>query len=303
MAFCRNCGKKVTARRSINENFICQECVEKGIQVDDEYNNNNMNLLENNNGNNIEGVNNETKVGDISFGVFQKWIDSQIHVSVRTAITEQIKTISDDVVKLKKENTDLKARLSTAENNIKSLNNDAKDMNKNVKEQDLVVNNNLKFLIGLNKNERLYNFLLFGVPERMTLTCNDVEAKDDHAKFDLVMNIIGVNDIKVVDMFRLGVEGEKPRPIKVKVTEKIMVSNVLKNAAKLKDLQGMTIYIKQDKTKAERDEFQRLGKKKADLLKLYPTLENENSRVVLKKGILTVDDVQVDRYKSPVTLF
>ena len=65
----------------------------------------------------------------------------------------------------------------------------------------------------------------------------------------------------------------------------------------------MTIYIKQDKTKAERDEFQRLGKKKADLLKLYPTLENENSRVVLKKGILTVDDVQVDRYKSPVTLF
>ena len=48
----------------------------------------------------------------------------------------------------------------------------AKDMNKNVKEQDLVVNNNLKFLIGLNKNERLYNFLLFGVPERMTLTCN-----------------------------------------------------------------------------------------------------------------------------------
>ena len=44
-------------------------------------------------------------------------------------------------------------------------------------------------------------------------------------------------------MFRLGVEGEKPRPIKVKVTEKIMVSNVLKNAAKLKDLQGTYDYL------------------------------------------------------------
>ena len=64
------------------------------------------------------------------------------------------------------------------------------------------------------------------------------------------------------------------------------------------------IYMKPDKTKAERDEYSRLGKKKDELLLRHPLAdENGEPRVVLKSGVLLVDGVQVDCYKTPQSLF
>ena len=78
---------------------------------------------------------------------------------------------------------------------------------------------------------------------------------------------------------------------------------VLKASKKLKELRGQTIYIKPDKTKAEVAEYQRLGKRKTELEGKYPTTDGEEKRVVLEKGVLKVDGVQVDEYKSTQSLF
>ena len=65
----------------------------------------------------------------------------------------------------------------------------------------------------------------------------------------------------------------------------------------------MNIYVKPDKTKSEQNEFQRLGKKKEELLLKYPTVDVDNPRVTLKKGSLQVDGVEVDKYEPVQTLF
>ena len=69
---------------------------------------------------------------------------------------------------------------------------------------------------------------------------------------------------------------------------------------KLKELNNYKIYVKPDKTKGEREEFTRLGKKKEELLQQY---DNNAERVKLDKGVLYVDGVEVDRYKSVQSLF
>ena len=65
----------------------------------------------------------------------------------------------------------------------------------------------------------------------------------------------------------------------------------------------MNIYCKPDKSKGEQTEFQRLGKKKTELLLKYPTPEDGNPRVVLEKGSLKVDNVEVDKFTPARSLF
>ena len=68
----------------------------------------------------------------------------------------------------------------------------------------------------------------------------------------------------------------------------------------MKDIADQKIYVKPDKTKGEQEAFKRLGKRKEELLLEY---NNDKKRVELIKGVLYLDKVEVDRYKSPQTLF
>ena len=65
----------------------------------------------------------------------------------------------------------------------------------------------------------------------------------------------------------------------------------------------MKIFFKPDKTLKEREEYQRLLKRKNELIASHPTEEGGENRVVLQKGVLTVDGVVTDRYKTPQTIF
>ena len=58
-------------------------------------------------------------------------------------------------------------------------------------------------------------------------------------------------------MFRLGVVSDKIRPLKVVADDKETVFQVVKASKKLKQL-DLTIYIKPDRTKSERAEFERI---------------------------------------------
>ena len=112
------------------------------------------------------------------------------------------------------------------------------------------------------------------------------------------------NDIFIKEMIRLGKPSENIRPLKVVLGEKEIAFSILQQSKELKKVLD-TVYIKPDKTKKEREEFDRLLKKKEALKVQYPVEEGENvpPRVVLKKGILSVDGGEVDRFKSPQTLF
>ena len=90
----------------------------------------------------------------------------------------------------------------------------------------------------------------------------------------------------------------------VRLSDTSMVEMATKNWYKLKDKFGddVKIYPKPDETKDE-EEYSRLGREKAKLLKQYPTEEGEPPKIVLKKGKLLLNGVQVDQYRSVQTLF
>ena len=95
----------------------------------------------------------------------------------------------------------------------------------------------------------------------------------------------------------------KVRPIKVRFISPTCVTSILTNSKKLSDSSDRKIYVKPDKSKSENTEFQRMGKRKEELLKQYPT-ENENEpRVTLVKGVLKLDGTEVDRYQPVQSLF
>ena len=108
----------------------------------------------------------------------------------------------------------------------------------------------------------------------------------------------------IVDCFRLGsIVDDKVRPIKVRFISPASVTSILTNSKKLSDSPDRKIYVKPDKSKSENTEFQRMGKRKEELLQQYPT-ENENEpRVTLVKGVLKLDGTEVDRYQPVQSLF
>ena len=89
----------------------------------------------------------------------------------------------------------------------------------------------------------------------------------------------------------------------MKCSSSTIATAILGEAKKLKNLPNYTIYIKPDKTKSEVEEYRRLGKRKTELQAEYPVGEDEESRVVLEKGVLKVDGVKVDEFKSVQSLF
>ena len=208
---------------------------------------------------------------------------------------------------MKKENKDLSKKLSAAEARLDSQKKELDKNTESIKTGKKVSENNLKYLINLDRNNRRKNVILFGVPEKDDLTIHEDSATSDIEKYKLLFKFMDCSKNAVVDHYRLGREGDKPRPLKLTFESKEMAGKVLSNSRKLNDLknehEGINCYVKPDKTKSEQAEFQRLGKKKAELLIQYPTIEGSDPRVILRQGSLKVDGVEVDKYEPVQTLF
>ena len=80
-----------------------------------------------------------------------------------------------------------------------------------------------------------------------------------------------------------------------------MVRIIISKAPQLKAL-DKKIFLKPDKSVKEREEFQRLLKRKEEAMIDHPAA-NGQERVTLKNGSLTVDGVEIDSYKPPQTIF
>ena len=310
--FCTNCGKKATTRRSIDQRTsICTDCATEELstiatatvpEIPSEF----------------QEIDDSEMLNNVNFGALKTWLtgmNAGLVSQFETKLMQEVVSIRQDlettkssvtetntkVEKLQKDLTDLKKSnqksFSTGDERAKNLEDEAKRLK-------TVSQNNLKYLVNLDRNIRREHIVIFGVPEDGTnLNANDVIAKTDEEKCDLILRYINV-PIDSIYPFRLGKPTEgKVRPIKVKCPSSNIVGPILKASKKLKELPNQTIYIKPDKTKAEVEEYQRLGKRKAELILQYPVEDGNEPRVVLEKGILKVDGVQVDEFKSSQSLF
>ena len=256
-------------------------------------------------------IDDSTMMSNVSFGMFKVWISNQIRSIIQdemTKVNEHLARLDKDVKTLQNDSKNAKTNITSLQSDVKTAKADLVKLTKRFDDHKSVSDNNLKYLINHDRNERRKNVLLFGVPEVNPVGINGVpdDLKTDSEKCLSLFQLIQAPQAadKIIDCFRIGpvVDG-KIRPIKVKFTSPTPVTSILSNSKKLSDTSNRKIYIKPDKSKSENNEFQRLGKRKAELLEQYPTQNDAESRVVLIKGVLKLDGVEVDRYKPVQSLF
>ena len=255
-------------------------------------------------------INDDTALSDIRFGDLKTWLRGELRSSIKQIVKEEMKT---ELVSVRKSISDVKTladenKQSTAANSTRldAISENIKTMEQGHNEVVSMSKNNLKYLVNLDRNERRQNIIIFGVPET-DLVVDNVTADSDIKKCQALFRVMNVEEecrAAIKDVFRLGNITEddagKRRPLKVKFLSSKPVSEILKASKKLKEIQGENIYVKPDKTKGEQEEFKRIGERKTALLAEY---NDDAERVKLTKGVLYVDGVEVDRYKSVQTLF
>ena len=301
--FCCQCGKKPTRNRSLDPSTaLCSACA-TGADIGNS-------TLEGDGHEDSSLITDDTTLSEVRFGDLKLWLQNELHTNIKQIVKEELKT---EVEGIKRNFSALKSdvennKTSTASNTsrLERLDTDITTLKESVKEDSAISKNNLKYSINLDRNERRQNVIIFGVPED-ELKVGEVVASADIHKCNLLFQIMGIDEVcrnAVKEIFRLGKidvgDTEKRRPLKVKFTSSAPASAALSAGQKLKQIEGQSIYVKPDKTKGEQEEFKRLGKRKEELLKEY---NNDNTRVKLEKGVLYVDSVEVDRYKSMQTLF
>ena len=289
---CTKCGRKGTksGTRKVNEQTkICSDCVSENEEGETAFDP-------------------DCKLGALSFREFSAWLKTEFSSLIDKKVEEATKDILSELGDVKKTANENKKEVGVLKTKVDKLAEELKDVKAENEKLRSTGSNNLKYLVNLDRNTRRSNLILLGVPEQEDLTINQTSYKDDEDKIDALLTHIGVkNEVEVNSFTRLGKksdndESELKRPLKIVMKKCEMVSSVLINAKKLRGLDKM-IFFKPDKSKKERDEFQRLLKKKNESELSHPTGDGQPKRVVLEKGVLTVDGVVIDRYKTPQSIF
>ena len=287
---CIKCQRK----RKLDVNNICIDCLVTPAQTDGEMN---------------RGTPYDDKpLSEITVAKFRELMRDDMLPLITATVAKEVEPIKADIV-------DLKSKYNTISNNltdaVKKLELKIDNLKKPVtanteacKANKVVSDNNLKYLTNIDRNNRRKNVVIFGVPENDDLKINDEDASSDGDKCKVILKYLNYQR-EFIDSFRVGLPNEegRPRPLKVSFAHKDFAAAVLAKSSLLKDLTDLNIYINSDRTKSEQVEFKRLGTKKKDLLKKYPTTDPNNPRVTLKKGSLQVDGAEVDKFEPAQTLF
>ena len=299
--FCAICGKKPTSKRSINQSTSrCTDCAP--VQTS---------ALSTSHTVEPPQVDDSETLDNVTFGALKAWLThtnndlvSQVEQRLTNNINNVRKELEESNKKVEKLEKELKEVKKSTEK-IPTIEDKVKKLEETSGKQKTVGDNNLKYLINLDRNDRRQNVVIFGVPEDGTdLETNGTLSTTEKDKVDALLDFIGA-PAETSSFFRLGKPGDddKIRPIKIKCSSSAIATAILKEAKKLKDLENHTIYIKPDKTKSEVAEYRRLGQRKIELEKDYPVSDGDDARVVLEKGVLKVDGVKVDEFKSVQSLF
>lgn len=302
MAKCKVCKKNASKNRIIT-NEICNECSPKA-NVD------NISYDE-------APFDPDDTLGTTKIKDFVEWMLKMFVQCVNQSTAKELSECKKELANTKQDLVNARKELNTAKTDIKSLETKLKTLHDDHEKSKKCSQENLRYLINHDRNLRQRNVLLFGLPDEDVIPLGDESFDSDH---DAVLNIFEKlelpEEVEITELFRLGKknhendeatgEARRSRPVKVCLGSSSMAKSLLKNSFKLKEVfnNDCKVYIKPDKSKAEREEYTRLGKRKKELLERHPTVaENDPPRVVLKNGSLLVDNVQVDHYKTPQTLF
>ena len=231
---------------------------------------------------------------------------NMIHTISSKTVIPEIHNLTKDFHTIKTELKNTKNELVKAQQDIVSLKTETKSLAKELNTVRETTNNNVKYLINHDRNVRRKNIMLFGVPENTDIVQDSgVSDTNDAEKLTFIFNYVGVNEIVVESHFRLGRKGQspqKPLPIKVILNSGDRANDVFSQSEKLKSYKTHNIYIKPDKSKSEQKESH-LGNRKKELVEQNPTVEGQDPRVKLDKGVLKLDNVEFDRYSAVQSLF
>ena len=137
---------------------------------------------------------------------------------------------------------------------------------------------NLKYLINLDRNTQRHNVMIFGLPENDDLIVgNDGDetakrATNEMEKVSTVLSHLNSDISNITHFHRMGKPGERSRPVKVVFKSANLASKALSNSKSLNDWEK-SVYVKPYKSKSKYEEFKRIGKRKTDLLLQHPTVD------------------------------
>ena len=318
MPFCTNCGK---AQSKLNGGTLCKLCfnsINKGSvrakenlpeQTYNTYLNNNDIMEQTTNCTTSSQSPTPQELFEENFlnksltELNARDLVNMIHTISSKTVIPEIHNIKKDYHTIKAELNSTKKDLVKAQQDIVSLQTQTESLKEELVSVKDTSNNNLKYLVNHDRNVRSQNVIIFGIPEKTNIDSGEITANSDREKVSFVFQYIQVSENSIRSIFRLGKEGEKPRPIKVILTSRENAKDVLAKSTALSKYKEHTIYIKPDKSKSEQQEFTRLGKRKKELLDQNPTNEGQEPRVKLEKGVLKLDGIEVDRYMSVQSIF
>ena len=268
--FCKACGKKETNKRALNIDNVCSECETKIPSVNIE------NLTENDD---------NIKLSEASLGDFKSWIDGTIRLTIQTEMKTYSEMLNEEVGKLKTELNTTKIELKDGKNDIQNIKLENVELSKNLNDLKETTDNNIKYLLNMDRNNRRRNAIFFGIPEEEKLQIgegeNRIELSNDIDKISFMIDFMGGDKHQVANVYRLGKKGDKIRPIKTTFLSDIAAKYILTNSNKLANLK-LNIYVKQDRSKGEMEEFKRLGKRKEQLIQEYPSTDETTHALSLR---------------------
>ena len=286
---CIGCKSRESRTRPLcSTTKLCEECANK--RDNDSNDNEETNPIT---------IDDESKVGELSFSIFKSWFRYEFYNTVNTMIneevTKQVQPIQKDVDELKKELHDLKSKVTVnLEKRVSLIETEQLQTQEKTSVLTNIAINIQRSLNMIDQNERATNLVISGLPEEPIT--DDDQLNTDEDKIQHILSIIDCSDEirDVIECSRLGKERTgMTRMLKVKMGNRESREKVVKNAPLLKRKEELwqKVYVKKDTHPVYAQETNRIRKKMKEL-KAIP--DNEN-KVTLVEGRLLLDGKEVDR--------
>ena len=286
-AYCSECGKK----RKVNDDRVCNPCATKSAATTEtgEGATAAVNVNEVIQGSKEDGFadsaywENMNKLLDAKFSSFEQTFKNTIMKEVKEItepITNEVKLLKDENKKLKTEVTLLKAK--------------EKDNGEKIEKIEKVVREQQKTLARNDKDVRAKRLILAGIPEEK-VKINGIELEKDDEKINELMKILGFENIKIVNSFRIGKKDQgidkRPRYIILEFSNAKDRNAVKKNSETLKNREDTKMFfLKADSTKKTREQYKKLYDTKKKIEE-----DDPHKKVRIEHGKLIVDEVVIDQ--------
>ena len=192
-------------------------------------------------------------------------------------------------------NTALSVKIISLEKRVDTL---EKEKNGRILQLTDTVVNMQRALNSIDSKDRANNVIMLGLTEE-DMTVDGILLSGDAEKIKFIFRKINIGENIIPSTSqRIGrdINGEKRRALKIIFKDYDTREIIMENAWKLKAFGNPLdkVYINRDTHPVYQKENQRLRKKFNDLKK-RADLQQEPNRVKLTKGLLTLDDVTIDR--------